>query len=820
MTVYRHWTITATDDCLNSTEKVCTQVITVTDNTPPTLTCGTDITVECDGAGNASEYAAFLAAFGSLDDCSSTTEVFDVDTTDLCGGTESRLVWFYASDACGNTDSCSATFTIEDTTKPTLDVEFNADTTFYLDVMCMLDTSYEGIGGLSIMHGDLCSSSVEDVDYEDSEAVYTCPCEPEIDTTVFNPCRLIPGDFRTQTMGGWGQDNCNGDNPACYRNANFASAFPSGVSVGCGGGGYSLNFTTSAAISVFLPCGGQPTSLSESGTNISCIPNVLAGQLLAAKLSLGFDAADPNFGNAPVAASELTIDEGAYAGWTIQQIVNRADSVLGGCLNESASNLSDALTIFNESFVSGDSYTNPNVRLEGCEQYFITTNECDDEPEGSYSFDRTYTVTVTDECGNDTAATYVQSINVLDTIAPQFTDACNLDNGIDQDVCCLDNFGTVVLPEICDVQAADGCDSDVHVEFSQTFIGAYSPSEDVEYYCKSVVPAAFEDGETCNGHDPHNLRLFGLPAGGAEFYAAAGDGLVENNSNGTWSLTQEVTALDGSGGGWIIQTTYDEALDWNDWSDQDFPTSFKLDCGNDVDDDHENWHYRLMMGGTLEGTGTYAGSHLDLTHAPANQFFALQVGMGANNQNGNFGYSGWLYYSGMFNGIPVMMGSGDIFGDLDCCLPWSVTRTWTALDDCGNDRKFSTSFTVNGDDCLPSGTPSGNLGGDTADDHTPAVIGGAGDLTTGKTPIRVTNLQPNPTNDWSLLGFTVTQNMRLRVDMYSMDGILVQELYDGIAAPNVNHSLDIEADQLQSGMYQIRLSSSQYLVVKKLLVTE
>ena len=96
----------------------------------------------------------------------------------------------------------------------------------------------------------------------------------------------------------------------------------------------------------------------------------------------------------------------------------------------------------------------------------------------------------------------------------------------------------------------------------------------------------------------------------------------------------------------------------------------------------------------------------------------------------------------------------------------------------------------------------------------------AGDLTTGKTPIRVTNLQPNPTNDWSLLGFTVTENMRLRVDMVAMDGTLIAELYDGIASPNVNHTLDIEANDLDAGMYQIRLSSAQYLVVKKLLVSQ
>ena len=46
------------------------------------------------------------------------------------------------------------------------------------------------------------------------------------------------------------------------------------------------------------------------------------------------------------------------------------------------------------------------------------------------------------------------------------------------------------------------------------------------------------------------------------------------------------------------------------------------------------------------------------------------------------------------------------------------------------------------------------------------------------------------------------------------------ELYDGVASPNVNNTLNIEANDLQSGMYQIRLSSAQYLVVKKLLVTD
>ena len=62
--------------------------------------------------------------------------------------------------------------------------------------------------------------------------------------------------------------------------------------------------------------------------------------------------------------------------------------------------------------------------------------------------------------------------------------------------------------------------------------------------------------------------------------------------------------------------------------------------------------------------------------------------------------------------------------------------------------------------------------------------------------------------------------MRVVVTMFTMDGVLVEELFDGVAGPGINHSLDIDADQLESGMYQIRLSNTQYMIVKKLLVTE
>ena len=435
--------------------------------------------------------------------------------------------------------------------------------------------------------------------------------------------------------------------------------------------------------------------------------------------------------------------------------------------------------------------------------------------QGDYSLLRTFTVIATDACGNADTAVVEQMIQVNDNIAPQFTETCGIVNNGIVSACCVDESGVVFVPDSCAVGYQDNCDTEVDLTFTELYLGDFAPTGTVDRFCTSVTPTAFADGETCSGFTPHSLRMFNLP-GGAEFYIATSPGIIEHRNDGTWVLTQSVMATDGSGGGWDIEATYGSAMDWDAWSNQDIPTSFKRDCA-DIIDDHENWAYRILENGSLVGTGSYQGSAFYLTHAPANQYYAFQIGFGANNMNDAYGYSGWFNYSGNFNNLTVM-GSGDFFGEMDCCLPWAIERDYTIVDDCGNTNEFAYTVEVNGGDCLVD--PDAELSGNSGLDHGPAILSGAGDITTGKTPIRVTNLQPNPTNDWSQLGFEVTGNSRVTVTLFTMDGLLVQELFDGMAAPGVNHSLEIAADELESGMYQIRLSNSQYMMVKKLLVTE
>ena len=123
---------TLADACNNSTQ--VTQTFTIQDTTDPTIsTQASNSTVECDGAGNTAALAAWLASNGgavSSDVCSSVTwsNNYSGSLSDLCGMTGSATVIFTATDACGNSSTSSGTFTIQDTTDPTISTQASNST--------------------------------------------------------------------------------------------------------------------------------------------------------------------------------------------------------------------------------------------------------------------------------------------------------------------------------------------------------------------------------------------------------------------------------------------------------------------------------------------------------------------------------------------------------------------------------------------------------------------------------------------------------------------------------------------------------------------
>ena len=880
-TIARTFTVTVTDHCGNSASDACTQTITVSDVTAPSIdTEAMDLTVECDGLGNVFDYLTWQTAQGGAmasDNCADVTWSHSVlETGDDCGGTVGySIVEFTASDDCGNTSTTTATFTIEDTTPPAItaddvvDVpcdEYDANTAYgnysATDICGSASTEISDVYFSGACEGtytrtytatDDCgnaSTFMQIINLTDEEAptfTITCPddvtlsadgdcnadtsaetngmaaasdvldnCDTDVEVNVSYadatdyPCAGSMVITRTFTI--TAEDNCdNVTTLTCDQTITVnddtdpSLTAPEDVTVECDGAG------NADALAAFL-AGATASDNCDGDVSITHDFDALSdGCGATGSATVTFTATDA-CGNSTSASATFTIEDTTPPSLSIEGPANQDLEQNATCdLDTSV----DALGTVNAT--ASDDCGDATIAItheDGLATY--TCSGDDDTLEGSYTFDRTFTVTATDDCGLTTSDTYVQTITVSDVTAPQFSNTCDLENGDALSVCCESHLGDLNIPDACEPEYMDNCDSDVAYAYTETYVGAYAPTADVDLFCLSTTPAAFEDGETCNGYDPHSLRIFALP-GGAEFYTAAGPGLVSNNSDGTLTITQSVLAADGSTAGWDIAVTFGAALGWDDWSNQAFPTGYKRDCG-DLIDDHLNWEYRILESGTLTGTGDYAGSEVSLSHAPSNNYYATQFGLGANNMNNEYGYSGWFTYSGTFMEQDVM-GSGDLFGDLDCCLPWSIERDYSIADDCGNTTGFGYTLEINGDDCADDADSPAVSGGTTAD-HSPTVIGGAGNVVTGKTPIRVTNLQPNPTNDISQLGFVVSEDMRIRVDLVGMDGVLVAELFDGIAQDGVNHTLDIEAGSLSNGMYQIRLSSSAYLVVKKLLVSE
>jgi hypothetical protein len=156
--------------------------------------------------------------------------------------------------------------------------------------------------------------------------------------------------FRTLTQKKWGA-NPNGNNPAVYLHANFAAAFPNGLTIGCGAN--TLTLTDAQAITDFLPCGSSPSLLS-AGAMIdpgSSYNNRFAAHLVTAVLNAGFDSYDLNFSPNSQPLGSLTIISGPFAGWTVSQLLAEANQTIGGCSNAySLYDLNKALVAFNTNY--------------------------------------------------------------------------------------------------------------------------------------------------------------------------------------------------------------------------------------------------------------------------------------------------------------------------------------------------------------------------------------------------------------------------------------------------------------------------------------
>ncbi len=84
--------------------------------------------------------------------------------------------------------------------------------------------------------------------------------------------------------------------------------------------------------------------------------NVLAGQLSALTLNVGFDAYDAGFGSNDILLGDLFIGSGPFEGWTVNAFLAEANLVIGGCSNAyTPEQINEAASAINENYDNGTS---------------------------------------------------------------------------------------------------------------------------------------------------------------------------------------------------------------------------------------------------------------------------------------------------------------------------------------------------------------------------------------------------------------------------------------------------------------------------------
>lgn len=402
----------------------------------------------------------------------------------------------------------------------------------------------------------------------------------------------------------------------------------------------------------------------------------------------------------------------------------------------------------------------------------------------------TITCTADDGCGN--LATISYTITVNDTTAPELV-------GVPADLV-LDCDAEV--PAAPNVTAIDNCDEEVTVTFTQDTIGGLPVN------CVLSQPA-----DVCHDTENWSMVMFDLPQ--TEYYSTVEANFVEF-PDGTAQLTGTVSDNTNPNGGFTIDVMFEQGMNWEEWSTQDFPTSFKDECDSG---NHEDWTYYLITPGeaTLTGYGNLAGSQFNLIHAPVNKIFAYQVGVGASNVNSNFGNGGWFIAQGNLTvdgqNFPNLMVAGDFAFDQDCCPSYELERTWTATDCSGNTSEVGTQR-ITFDQLDTEGELDSVLFKDlTLNPNSDLFKSDEADITLSK-------VAPNPASNHASFSYVVNKPTHVLIDIVDMNGSLIQKVFEGAASSDVSHVHQIQTGNMTSGVYLIRVTSEKKMAFTKLVVVK
>ncbi len=162
------------------------------------------------------------------------------------------------------------------------------------------------------------------------------------------------------------------------------------------------------------------------------------------------------------------------------------------------------------------------------------------------------------------------------------------------------------------------------------------------------------------GANERSLWLPNLPGGvHQDFRFDEHEGRFEVLPDGKARISARCVNMQNPEYGFDMVFHFKERRDWPEWSalGRGWKGSPAI-----VQNHYLNWDYYILddeQANTLVGFGLFEGSTLSITHMPADYHYGLQVGIAANDKNGEQGLSFWFNYSGTINGAEVS-GHGDI----------------------------------------------------------------------------------------------------------------------------------------------------------------
>jgi len=803
--IIRTWT--AVDECEN--ENTASQTITIIDTTAPVIEGETDVEMPCDNIST--EIHASIVA---TDNCDTDVEIViwgeDIPVSGSCAG---KLIRTYrAYDNCQNWSEFVQFITLIDETAPVANMDpedmtvecgsewspanitftdnCDDELTLLPDVFVETDgcvTTYNYVW-IAIDHCDNATTvnqtiTVVDttdpiIDSEDSEitvdcnivvdfAVPTATDNCDEDVEVVPSYSSTPGDCPgeyTEVYTFTAIDNCGNSSSVSYTVHHVDNVGPVLENIPS-----SNEYSCDEVVPVVLPtatdlCSEATVDYEDAIIEGQCPNSYVIVRTFWATDECGntseevsvsyyiYDNEAPTFDNDPADESYECIDWETY----VPQSVTATDNC-------------------------GEASVNPTIVP-------ISSDDC-----GNGLWQVVYWAS--DECFNSDSLSYF--ITIDDVTAPELSE-------YPSDV--VIDCGTE-LPEAPVVTATDNCTELVEVSYTSTCLSGDCPEVGATPACQLKTPVRPADNPCVYPYD-WAMALFAMPNAYKWYQLVENSATMTNNGDGTLTITgQLVNAADPSGG-FNFSVIFENELDWAGWSSQSFPTGFKGDCGG-IGANHEDWIYYLLQntdGYELTGWGSYAGSQINLTHAPSNNYFGFQYGVGANNYNAENGFGGWFTYHGTFlvNNEPVFSGmaagAGDFAFEIDCCIDYDLQRCWTAMDCSGNEvswcqvisyRDLSEDF--NGGDVVDMPVN---------DDQQIAIV----------------NMAPNPTSNMSQITFASKQDERLSLQVLDMTGRVVADLFNSDVEGGVVYKVDFNANALQAGIYMMRLNSKSESDIERIQI--